>query len=161
MATASAEDECEALMTDDDDDGEGRGLRDWVAAESDLLKEATGRQVECTTTLARSLKKRSERRAAAAQQEAAALRNALAQQPVQPLPKVGSCPLGYYSSGGYCVPSSGGNSRGAIEKREAGCPPGFYSSGSYCVSSPSDDREAIHKTGLDYPARSATATQAL
>ena len=35
---------------------------------------------------------------------------ALAQQPVQPLPKVGSCPLGYYSSGGYCVPSSGGNS---------------------------------------------------
>jgi len=72
MATASAEDECEALMTDDDDDGEGRGLRDWVAAESDLLKEATGRQVECTMTLARSLKKRSERRAAAAQQEAAA-----------------------------------------------------------------------------------------
>ena len=39
---------------------------------------------------------------------------ALAQQPVQPLPKVGGCPLGYYSSGGYCVPSSGGNSRGAI-----------------------------------------------
>ena len=32
-----------------------------------------------------------------------------AQQPVQPLPKVGGCPLGYYSSGGYCVPSSGGN----------------------------------------------------
>ena len=40
---------------------------------------------------------------------------ALAQQQVQPLPKVGSCPLGYYSSGGYCLPSSGGNSRGAIE----------------------------------------------
>ena len=36
---------------------------------------------------------------------------ALAQQPVQPLPKVGGCPLGYYSSGGYCVPSSGGNTR--------------------------------------------------
>jgi len=35
---------------------------------------------------------------------------ALAQQPVQPLPKVGGCPLGYYSFGGYCVPSSGGNS---------------------------------------------------
>ena len=70
MATSSL-DECEALMTDDDD-GEGRGLRDWVAAESDLLKEATGRQVECTMTLARSLKKRSERRAAAAAAEAAA-----------------------------------------------------------------------------------------
>ena len=37
--------------------------------------------------------------------------SALAQQPVQPLPKVGGCPLGYYSSGGYCVPSSGGNTR--------------------------------------------------
>ena len=34
---------------------------------------------------------------------------ALAQQPVQPLPKVGGCPLGYYSSGGYCVPSSEDN----------------------------------------------------
>ena len=75
---------------------------------------------------------------------------ALAQQPVQPLPKVGSCPLGYYSSGGYCVPSSGGNSRGAIE-REAGCPLGFYSSGSYCVSSPSNYREAIQKTGNGCP----------
>ena len=77
--------------------------------------------------------------------------SALAQQPVQPLPKVGGCPLGYYSSGGYCVPSSSGNSRGAIEKREAGCPLGFYSSGSYCVSSPSNEREAIQKTGKGYP----------
>jgi hypothetical protein len=76
---------------------------------------------------------------------------ALAQQPVQPLPKVGSCPLGYYSSGGYCVPSSSGNSRGAIEKREAGCPLGFYSSGSYCVSSPSNEREAIQKTAKGCP----------
>ena len=71
-ATSSL-DECEVLMTDgDDDDGEGRGLKDWVAAESDLLKEATGRQVECTMTLARSLKKRSERRAAEAERIAAA-----------------------------------------------------------------------------------------
>ena len=77
--------------------------------------------------------------------------SALAQQPVQPLPKVGSCPLGYYSSGGYCVPSSGGNTRSAIEKREAGCPLGFYSSGSYCVSSPSNEREAIQKTGNGCP----------
>ena len=76
---------------------------------------------------------------------------ALAQQPVLPLPKVGSCPLGYYSSGGYCVPSSGGNSHGAIEKREAGCPLGFYSSGSYCVSSPSNEREAIQKTAKGCP----------
>ena len=31
--------------------------------------------------------------------------SALAQQPVLPLPKVGSCPLGYYGSGNYCVKS--------------------------------------------------------
>ena len=74
----------------------------------------------------------------------------VAQQPVQPLPKVGSCPLGYYSSGGYCVPSSGGNSRGAIEK-SGSCPLGFYSSGNYCVSSPSSNREAIQKTGNSCP----------
>ena len=41
---------------------------------------------------------------------------AMAQQPVQPLPKAGGCPLGYYASGGYCVPSRSGKPRGAIEK---------------------------------------------
>ena len=55
--------------------------------------------------------------------------SALAQQPVQPTPKVGGCPLGYY------VPSKGSNTRGAIEKRGAGCPLGWYSSGNYCVKS--------------------------
>ena len=77
--------------------------------------------------------------------------SASAQQPVQPLPKVGSCPLGYYSSGGYCVPSSGGNSRGAIEKVGGGCALGFCASGNYCVSSPSNDNEAIEKTGKSCP----------
>ena len=76
---------------------------------------------------------------------------AIAQQPVRPLPKVGGCPLGYYSSGSYCVPSSGGNTRGAIEKSGAGCPLGFYSSGNYCLSSPSNDREAIQKSGKGCP----------
>jgi hypothetical protein len=77
--------------------------------------------------------------------------SALAQQPVQPLPRSGGCPLGYYSSGDYCVPSSGGNSRGAIEKVGRGCPLGFYSSGNYCVSSPNNDREVIQKTGRGCP----------
>ena len=58
-----------------------------------------------------------------------------AQQPVRPLPKVGGCPLGYYSSGSYCVPSSTGNTRGAIEKSGNSCPLGWFSSGSYCVKS--------------------------
>ena len=77
--------------------------------------------------------------------------HAAAQQPVQPLPKVGSCPLGYYSSGIYCVPSRGGNARGALEKSGGSCPLGFYSSGSYCVSSPSNNRQAIPKQGSSCP----------
>jgi hypothetical protein len=76
---------------------------------------------------------------------------AVAQQPVQPLPKVGGCPLGYYSSGSYCVPSKSGNPRGALEKTGNSCPLGFYSSGNYCVSSPSSNREAIQKTGKSCP----------
>jgi len=60
---------------------------------------------------------------------------ALAQQPAQPLPKVGGCPLGYYASGSYCVPSKSGNTRGAIEKSGNSCPLGWFSSGSYCVKS--------------------------
>ena len=76
---------------------------------------------------------------------------AWAQQPVRPLPKVGGCPLGYYSSGSYCVPSKNANTRGAIEKSGAGCPLGFYSSGNYCLSSPSNEREAIQKTGNACP----------
>jgi hypothetical protein len=59
---------------------------------------------------------------------------ALAQQPVQPLPKLGSCPLGFYSSGNYCV-SSPSNNREAIQKTGNSCPLGYYGSGSYCVKS--------------------------
>ncbi|MCP9774945.1 hypothetical protein KBY58_12320 [Cyanobium sp. HWJ4-Hawea] len=77
--------------------------------------------------------------------------SALAQQPVRPLPKAGSCPIGYYSSGSYCVPSKGGNTRGAIEKSGNSCPLGFYGSGNYCLSSPSNNREAIQKTGNSCP----------
>ena len=76
---------------------------------------------------------------------------AMAQQPVQPLPKAGGCPLCYYASGGYCVPSRSGKPRGAIEKSGKSCPLGFYSSGNYCVSSPSNNREAIQKQGNSCP----------
>ena len=51
----------------------------------------------------------------------------------------------------HVKPSSGGNSRVAIEKKEADCPLAFYSSGSYWVSSPSNDREAIQKSGKACP----------
>ena len=76
---------------------------------------------------------------------------ALAEQPVRPLPKLGGCPLGYYASGRFCVPSTSGTTRGAIEKSGNSCPLGFYSSGNYCLSSPSNDREAMQKTGKSCP----------
>ena len=76
---------------------------------------------------------------------------ALAQQLVRPLPRVGVCPLGYYASGSYCVPSRSGNTLGAIKKAGNSCPLGFYASGNYCLSSPSNEREAIQKTGNSCP----------
>jgi len=76
---------------------------------------------------------------------------ALAQQPVRPLPRDSGCPLGYYASGSYCVPSKSGNTRGAIEKAGNSCPLGFFSSGSYCLSGPSNEREAIQKSGNSCP----------
>lgn len=50
----------------------------------------------------------------------------------QPLPRVGTCPLGYYPSGSYCVPASGSSQR-AIEKYGRFCPLWWYSSAGYCV----------------------------
>lgn len=81
----------------------------------------------------------------------AASGSAPAQQPVRPLPNLGGCPLGYVASGSYCVPSTSGNSRAAIEKTGDSCPLGFFSAGRYCISTPSNDREAIHKTGNSCP----------
>jgi hypothetical protein len=43
--------------------------------------------------------------------------------------------IGALSNGSYCVPSSGGNTRGAIEKVGGGCPLDWYSSGGHCVKS--------------------------
>ena len=56
---------------------------------------------------------------------------------LSPIQRVGpSCPLGYYRSGGYCLPTSS-----PIQRREAvplygpTCPLGWYRSSSYCVRS--------------------------
>lgn len=67
---------------------------------------------------------------------------ALAQQPVQPLPKMGGCTPGHFSSGDYFMPSKGGKIGGMIEMTGGSSPLGFYSSGSYCFSSPNSDRKA-------------------
>lgn len=62
----------------------------------------------------------------------------------QAVPKVGTCPSGYHTSGGACIPSSG-NSRPALPK-VGSCPSGYHSSGDYCLGSETA-RHAIPKTG--------------
>lgn len=54
---------------------------------------------------------------------------AMAQQPVV---KRGSCPVGYYSQGSYCVPFSQSRQE-TIEKVGNSCPVGWYSQGRYCT----------------------------
>jgi hypothetical protein len=68
-----------------------------------------------------------------------------------PLPRVGSCPLGYYAASGYCVPSHAVKTGDAIQKSGGTCPFGYYSSGNYCVSNPSNRQDAIQKTGSSCP----------
>jgi hypothetical protein len=53
----------------------------------------------------------------------------------QPMPlRGGSCPHGYTSSNGFCVPSQG--AQDAIPKSPSGtCPWGWTSSGSFCLRS--------------------------
>ena len=66
----------------------------------------------------------------------------------EPLAKDGACPSGYFTSGAYCVPSTG--ARRAI-KRLNSCPSGFFSSGNYCVASTSNEAIAIPKVGGSCP----------
>ena len=55
---------------------------------------------------------------------------ALAADPVA-LPKVGSCPSGYSTSGDYCKPGS--SARYAVVKTGS-CPSGYSTSGDYCLA---------------------------
>ncbi len=69
---------------------------------------------------------------------------AWADPPAQPVPRHGSCPSGYYSSGEYCVPN---NSARYALPRTGSCPSGYYSSGDYCVASSSSSKLAIPRRG--------------
>jgi hypothetical protein len=60
-----------------------------------------------------------------------------------PVPKVGSCPSGYSTSGNYCKPSGG--ARFALPK-VGSCPSGYSTSGDYCLAG-SNARHAIPKSG--------------
>ena len=53
-----------------------------------------------------------------------------------PVVKVGTCPVGWYTSGSYCVPSRATpstNSRDVIQKVGT-CPLGWYTQSSYCIT---------------------------
>jgi hypothetical protein len=62
-----------------------------------------------------------------------------------PLPKQGSCPSGYHTSGNYCTPSSSG-ARPALPKIGS-CPSGYHTSGDYCLASSASAKPAVPKTG--------------
>jgi hypothetical protein len=62
----------------------------------------------------------------------------------QAVPKIGTCPSGYYTSGGACVPHSS-NLRPALPKIGT-CPSGYYTSGDYCLGY-EKARHAIPNTG--------------
>lgn len=49
----------------------------------------------------------------------------------KPIPKVGSCPVGYRTSGGYCIPLDNTNKEVVIKLKS--CPPGYRTSGNYCI----------------------------
>jgi len=55
----------------------------------------------------------------------------LADDDKQPIPKVGSCPVGYRTSGNYCIPLET-TDKEVIIKLES-CPPGYRTSGNYCI----------------------------
>ena len=60
------------------------------------------------------------------------------------LPRQGSCPSNYYSSGDYCVPNAG--ARPAIP-RIGSCPSHYYSSGNYCVATDVGGPHAMPRHG--------------
>ena len=62
----------------------------------------------------------------------------------QPIPRIDSCPSGYWSSGEYCMPGS--SARFAIV-RQGSCPSGYWSSGNYCMASTDSTPLAIPRLG--------------
>ena len=63
------------------------------------------------------------------------LKPALANE-IQILQKIGSqCPIGFYTSGGFCKSYKNNKRKAIINKNEERCPSGFFSSGKYyCLS---------------------------
>ncbi len=57
---------------------------------------------------------------------------ALAEQPAQTVSKPASCPYGFYRSGERCL-STPGSTRKAVKRVGGTCPLGWFSAGAYCV----------------------------
>lgn len=74
----------------------------------------------------------------------------------QPMPTAfanpgrGNCPIGYYSSGGACVPSSRGATY-AFFNNGGNCPNGYYSSGKSCVASSASSCNAFYNNAGSCP----------
>jgi len=63
--------------------------------------------------------------------------------PAVALPKQGTCPSGYSTSGAYCAPSS--SAKFAVAK-VGSCPSGYSTSGSYCLAT-DRAKHAVPKVG--------------
>jgi hypothetical protein len=68
---------------------------------------------------------------------------AMADPSPQPVPKKGSCPSGYSTSGAYCKPGS--SARYAVRKGGS-CPSGYSTSGDYCLAG-KNARLAVPRVG--------------
>jgi hypothetical protein len=56
---------------------------------------------------------------------------AAAEDDQPPIPKVGSCPVGYRTSGDYCIPLESTDKEVIIKAKT--CPRGYRTSGNYCI----------------------------
>lgn len=65
----------------------------------------------------------------------------------QAVPKVGTCPSGYHTSGNACVPSSQQRGARPALAKIGSCPLGYHTSGDYCLASSDRAKHAIPKTG--------------
>ncbi len=65
----------------------------------------------------------------------------------QAVPKGGTCPSGYHTSGSACIPSSPERAARPALPKFGTCPSGYHTSGAYCLGSSDRAKHAIPKAG--------------